>query len=82
MTKALVFAAFAASCLAAFPFSEVSAQAPKGGFKRCLKAGNTPAICEQRRRDLDAGLIVPDCNFGNGEFKAPKIIKGKYKCRR
>src|SRR3984893_11809577 len=52
MKKALVFAAFAASCLATSPLSQVSAQAPMGGFQRCLDAGNTRARCEAPRRPL------------------------------
>lgn len=80
MKMAVVFAAFTTSCVATFPLSEVSAQAPKGGFQRCLNAGNTAAQCEERRRQLDAGTLKPDCNYGRGPFRAPRMVKGKLTC--
>jgi|GEM_PF-5320214 len=82
MKKALVFGAFAASCFATFPLSQVSAQAPAGGFQRCLNAGNTPQYCEERRRQLNNGTIKPDCNFGRGPTRQPKMVNGQLSCGR
>jgi hypothetical protein len=41
------------------------AQAP-GGYARCLAAGQTAAICQERGRQIRAGTLMPDANFGLG----------------
>ncbi|MCP3477740.1 hypothetical protein NLM33_47330 (plasmid) [Bradyrhizobium sp. CCGUVB1N3] len=60
-----------------------SAQAaPAGGFARCIQAGNSPATCEMRRQQIDAGIIQPDCTYGRGAFRAPVPDKhGKLVCK-
>jgi hypothetical protein len=56
-----------------FAFAPASsfAQAPAGGYGRCVAAGNSPAYCADRGRKIAAGLIQPDANFGRGPKAAP-----------
>lgn len=76
MIKGTLFALVTGALVcAALPSAAM--EAPKGGFKRCLEAGNSAQVCEQRRRDIESGLLKPDCNYGRGSFRAPG--KGK-KC--
>jgi hypothetical protein len=61
-------------------FSQPTAGAPAGGWQRCVNAGNTPAYCTQRGKDIAAGKIKPDPNFGRGTAKgAPKVVPAKNK---
>jgi hypothetical protein len=54
------------SLVAATVAFSVPASAQRLGIEACVQAGNTRAYCAKRHRDIDAGRVQMDGNFGHG----------------